>query len=177
MAFTIHRQRQISSRARVFLGGLGAGLLGLLLAAPLSWAQIGAVPPAPPSIGFIIWQVNYIDPASNELFDRDCLRMDRATWTFTSDRFNAQRGFWYAAGQPDLFFTAHITVDGQPVPLTISYGGLLDPNGGITTGTLVSSNGTEITYKVAYVAQVNPNCSLPSSPSQLLEEVLRGYGN
>lgn len=156
MASTIHRQRRISSRARVFSGVLGAGLLGLLLAAPLSWSQTPDV---------TILQVSIIAPESGEIIDSDCFRLDPITGAFTSDLLSTQgasNGVWYAYDQQDLpaLFTAHVNLPptaGQAVPNTVSYGGVLDLNGGIGAGAIVQSDGTPL----AYEAQVNPNCSLP----------------
>jgi hypothetical protein len=157
MASTIHRQRRISSRARLFSGVLGAGLFGLLLAAPLSWSQT-------PNI--TILQVSIIAPESGQVIDSDCFRLDHITGGFTSDRFSTQgasNGVWYAYDRPDLpaaLFTAHVNLPptaGQPVPNTVSYGGVLDLNGGTGAGAIVQSDGTPL----AYEAQVNPNCSLP----------------
>jgi hypothetical protein len=194
MALTIHRQRWISSCARVFSGVLGCGLLGLLLTASLSWAQLPPTPTPPPT-GIIIFQVTIIAPESGQAAGSDCFRLDPTTGAFTSDFFSAQglpSGFWYAfsleQGQPSLF-TAHVTAlatssDGQPLPFAVSYGGILDlqgPNGGV--GSIVYSDGTPY----AYQAQINPSCALPppspaaqgkapSSSSRPLETLL-GYGN
>ena len=90
MASTIHRQRRISSRARVFLGVLGAGLLGLLLAAPLGWSQ---------TTDITILQVSIIAPESGEMIDSDCFQLDHITGAFTSDLLSTQgasNGVWYA---------------------------------------------------------------------------------
>jgi hypothetical protein len=160
MTSTIHRQRRISSRARLFSGVLGAGLLGLLFTAPLSWSQ---------TTGVTILQVSIIAPESGAVVDSDCFRLDHTTGAFTSDVASAQgapTGVWYAySDQQDLsaLFTAHVTLPptaGQPMPNTISYGGVLDQNGGIGAGAIVFSDGTPF----AYEAQVNPNCSLPPLP-------------
>jgi hypothetical protein len=158
MASTIHRQRRISSRGRLFSGVLGAGLLGLLLAAPLGWSQT-------PDI--TILQVSIIAPESGEIIDSDCFQLDHITGAFTSDLLSTQgasSGVWYVYDRPDLpaaLFTAHVNLPptaGQPVPNTLSYGGVLDLNGGMGAGAIVQSDGTPL----AYEAQVNPNCSLPS---------------
>ena len=96
MASTIHRQRRISSRARLFSGVLGAGLLGLLLAAPLGWSQT-------PDI--TILQVSIIAPESGEIIDSDCFQLDHITGAFTSDLLSTQgasSGVWYAYDRPDL---------------------------------------------------------------------------
>jgi len=156
MASTIHRQRRISSRARLFSGVLGAGLFGLLLAAPLSWSQT-------PNI--TILQVSIIAPESGQVIDSDCFRLDHITGNFTSDLFSSQgasNGVWYAYDQLDLpsLFTAHVNLPptaGQAGPNTVSYGGVLDLTGGVGAGAIVQSDGTPL----AYEAQVNPNCSLP----------------
>ena len=162
MASTIHRQRRISSRARFFSGVLGAGLLGLLLAAPLGWSQT-------PDI--TILQVSIIAPESGEIIDSDCFLLDHLTGDFTSDLLSSQgasTGVWYAySDQQDLpaLFTAHVTLlptAGQAVPDTVSYGGVLDLNSGVGAGAIVQSDGTPL----AYEAQVNPNCSLsPLGPA------------
>jgi hypothetical protein len=162
MASTIHRQRRISSRARIFSGILGAGLLGLLLAAPLGWSQTPDV---------TILQVSIIAPESGEMIDSDCFLLDHLTGDFTSDRLSSQgasNGVWYAYDRPDLpaaLFTAHVTLlptAGQAVPDTVSYGGVLDLIGGVGAGAIVRSDGTPL----AYEAQVNPNCSLsPLGPA------------
>ena len=67
MASTLHRQRRILSRARLFSGVLGASLLGLLLAAPLSWSQ--------PIDDVTILEVSIIVPGSGEIIDSDCFRL------------------------------------------------------------------------------------------------------
>jgi hypothetical protein len=151
MASTIHRQRRISSRARFFSGVLGAGLFGLLLAAPLSWSQTTDV---------TILQVNIIAPESGQVIDSDCFRLDHITGNFTSDRLSTQgasNGVWYAYDQLDLpsLFTAHVNLPptaGQAGPNTVSYGGVLDLIGGMGAGAIVQSDGTPL----AYEAQVNP---------------------
>jgi len=156
MASTIHRQRRISSRARVFLGVLGAGLLGLFLAAPLGWSQ---------TTDITILQVSIIAPESGAMIDSDCFQLDHITGAFTSDLLSTQgasNGVWYAYDQQDLpsLFTAHVNLPptaGQPVPNTLSYGGVLDLNGGMGAGAIVQSDGTPL----AYEARVNPSCSLP----------------
>jgi hypothetical protein len=156
MASTIHRQRRVSSRARLFSGVLGAGLLGLLLAAPVGWSQPTDV---------TILEASIIAPESGEIIDSDCFRLDHITGAFTSDLSGiegASNGVWYAYDQQDLpsLFTAHVTLlptAGQAVPDTISYGGVLDLNSGMGAGAIVRSDGTPL----AYEAQVNPNCSLP----------------
>jgi hypothetical protein len=161
MASTIHRQRRISSRARVFLGVLGAGLLGLFLAAPLGWSQ---------TTDITILQVSIIAPESGAMIDSDCFQLDHITGAFTSDLLSTQgasNGVWYAYDQQDLpsLFTAHVNLPptaGQAVPNTVSYGGVLDLNSGVGAGAIVQSDGTPL----AYEAQVNPNCSLlPPSPA------------
>jgi hypothetical protein len=155
MAPTIYRQRRLLCRARFFSGVLGAGLLGLLLAAPLGWSQTPDV---------TILQVSIIAPESGAMIDSDCFLLDHLTGDFTSDRLSTQgasNGVWYAySNQPDLpaLFTAHVTLlptAGQAVPDTVSYGGVLDLNGGVGAGAIVRSDGTPL----AYEAQVNPNCS------------------
>jgi hypothetical protein len=162
MASTIHRQRRRSCRARFFSGILGAGLLGLLLAAPLGWSQPSDV---------TILQVSIIAPESGEIIDSDCFLLDHITGDFTSDLLSSQgasNGVWYAySNQQDLpaLFTAHVSLlptAGQAVPDTVSYGGVLDLNGGVGAGAIVRSDGTPL----AYEAQVNPNCSLsPLGPA------------
>ena len=158
MASTIHRQRRTSSRGRLFSGVLGAGLLGLLLAAPLGWSQT-------PDI--TILQVSIIAPESGEIIDSDCFQLDHITGAFTSDLLSTQgasNGVWYAYNRPDLpaaLFTAHVNLPptaGQAVPNIVSYGGVLDLNGGMGAGAVVQSDGTPL----AYEAQVNPSCSLSS---------------
>jgi hypothetical protein len=127
MASTMHRQRWISSCARVFSGALGFGLLGLLLTASLSWAQLPPPPPPPPT-GIIIFQVTIIAPESGQVDASDCFRLDPTTGAFTSDVLSGQgfpNGFWYAFSlEQDLpsLFTAHVTAiatssDGQPCRL------------------------------------------------------------
>jgi hypothetical protein len=157
MASTIHRQRRISSRGRLFSGVIGAGLLGLLLAAPLGWSQT-------PDI--TILQVSIIAPESGEIIDSDCFQLDHITGAFTSDLLSSQgasNGVWYAYDRPDLpapLFTAHVNlppIAGQAVPNIVSYGGVLDLNGGLGAGAIVQSDGTPLGYE----AQVNPSCSLP----------------
>ena len=162
MASTIYRQRRIASRARFFSGALGAGLLGLLLAAPLGWSQTSDV---------TILQVSIIAPESGEIIDSDCFLLDHLTGDFTSDLLSSQgasNGVWYAYSDPQALqalFTAHLTLAptaGQAVPDVISYGGVLDLNGGVGAGAIVRSDGTPL----AYEAQVNPNCSLsPLGPA------------
>jgi hypothetical protein len=156
MASTIHRQRRISSRARLFSGVLGAGLLGLLLAAPLGWSQ---------TTDLTILQMSIIEPESGEIINSDCFRLNHITRAFTSDLSSiegASNGVWYAYAQPapPALFTAHVTLlptAGQAVPDTVSYGGVLDLNSGMGIGAIVRSDGT----KLAYETQGNPNCSLP----------------
>jgi len=192
MASIMHCQRRITSWAWISSGVLGVGLLGLLLTAPLSWAQTPP-PPTPPPTDIIILQVDIIAPESGEVVNSDCFRLDPTTATFTSDFFSAQgapNGFWNAVsvqeGQPSLF-TAHITAlgassDGQPVAFTVSYGGVLDfvgQFGGL--GPIIQSDGTPYVYQ----AQINPNCSVPppglsaqgNAPSSPLEALRRGYGD
>jgi len=187
-----HRQRQALSWAWLFSGACGIGALGLLLTASLSWAQLP--PPTPPTpTDIIILQVSIIAPESGEVVDADCFRLDPTTGSFTSDIFSAlggPSGFWYALtvqqGQPSLF-SAHLTAlgessDGQPVAVTISYGGILDLVGQLGgLGAIVSSDGTPF----AYQAQITPNCSIPppspsaqeSAPLSPLEALQRGYRN
>jgi hypothetical protein len=195
MASTMHRQRWISSCARVFSGALGFGLLGLLLTASQIWAQLPPPPPPPPT-GIIIFQVTIITPETGQADASDCFRLDPTTGAFTSDVLSGQglpNGFWYAfsleQGQPSLF-TAHVTAigtssDGQPVPFAVSYGGILDlqgQNGGV--GAIVFSDGTPFSYQ----AEMAPNCAVPppssaaqekapSSFSNSLETLLGGYGH
>ena len=162
MASTICRQRRMLSRARFFSGVFGAGLLGLLLAAPLGWDQ-------PPDV--TILQVSIIAPESGAIIDSDCFLLDHLTGGFTSEVLSIQgasNGVWYAySNQQDLpaLFTAHVTLlptAGQVVPDTVSYGGVLDLTGGVGAGAIVRSDGTPL----AYEAQVNPNCSLsPLGPA------------
>jgi len=161
MASTIHRQRRISSHARLFSGVLGAGLLGLLLAAPLGWSQ---------TTDLTILQVSIIDPESGAIIDSDCFELDHITGAFTSDLSSiegASNGVWYAYDQPapPSLFTAHVTLlptAGQTVPDTVSYGGILDLDSGMGAGAIVRSDGTTL----AYEAQENPNCSLtPLGPA------------
>jgi hypothetical protein len=111
-------------------------------------------------------QVSIIAPESGEIIDSDCFQLDHITGAFTSDLLSTQgasSGVWYAYDRPDLpaaLFTAHVNLPptaGQPAPNTISYGGVLDLNGGVGAGAIVQSDGTPL----AYEAQVNPNCSLP----------------
>ena len=189
MMSNMHRQRPTLSWAWLFSGMLGLGALGLLLTASWSWAQF----PPPSPAATIILQVTIIAPESGEVVNVDCFRLDPTTGSFTSDFFGAQgipSGFWYALsvqqGQPALF-TAHLTAlltssDGQLVPFTISYGGILDlvgQLGGI--GAIVSSDGTPY----AYQGQITPNCSVPppnlsaqgTDPLSPSEALRRGYGN
>ena len=132
-------------------------MLGLLLAAPLGWSQTTDV---------TILQVSIIAPESGEIIDSDCFLLDHLTGDFTSDLLSTQgasNGVWYAySDQQDLpaLFTAHVSLlptAGQAVPDTVSYGGVLDLNGGVGAGAIVQSDGTPL----AYEAQVNPNCALP----------------
>jgi hypothetical protein len=191
-----HRQRQTLSWAWLFSGACGIGALGLLLTASLSWAQLPPPTPPPtppPPTGIIILQVSIIAPESGEVVGADCFRLDPTTGSFTSDVFSARggpSGFWYALtvqqGQPALF-TAHLTAlgessDGQLVPVTISYGGILDLVGQIGgLGPVIDSDGTPYVYQ----AQITPDCSVPppspsaqgDAPSSPLEALQRGYGN
>jgi hypothetical protein len=178
----------------IVITGQAVSLLGNV-AAPIQFQaefRTGGSPPPPPT-GVTSLQVSIISPQSSQVVDSDCFRLDAATGVFTSDLLSAlgwPNGFWYAVSfQPDqpALFTAHLTAlgtsnDGQPMPLTISYGGFLDQDGGIGAGAIVFSDGTPF----AYQAQVNPNCSLPppslavegrapSIFSSHLGEALRGY--
>ena len=166
-------------------------MLGLLLNASVSWAQI--LPPQPPT-DIIIVQVNIITPENGQVVGSDCFRLDPTTGAFTSDVFSAQgvpNGFWNAVSvqdQPSLF-TAFITAlgassDGQPIAFTTSYGGIIDFVGqlnGIVVGAIIDSAGT----RYAYQGQITPNCSVPPSglsaqeqaPVSPLEALQRGYGD
>src|SRR5688500_12374538 len=48
IARTPEAQGRKSARPRAFSAALGAGLVGLLLTAPVSWAQLGGGNPTPP---------------------------------------------------------------------------------------------------------------------------------
>jgi hypothetical protein len=165
MGSTIHRQRRFSC-SRVISGVLGYSLLGFLFTVSLSWAQLPPPPPPPPTI---IFEVIIIEPESGQAAGADCFRLDTTTGAFTSDTLSAQSlpsGFWFGYSleqdQPSLF-TAHVTAiatssDGQTVPFTVSYGGVLDlqgANGGV--GAIVFSDGTPY----AFQAQMNPGCAVP----------------
>jgi hypothetical protein len=160
--------RRVFSCFRVSLGVLGYSLIGLLLTASLSWGQLPPPTPPPPT-GPIIFEVTIIVPETGQAGGGDCFRLDPTTGAFTSDVLSGQglpSGFWYGfslePGQPYLF-TAHVTAiatssDGQTVPFTVSYGGVLDlegVNGGI--GSIVFSDGTPY----AFQAQMNPGCAVP----------------
>jgi hypothetical protein len=197
MGSTLHRQRRFSC-SRVISGVLGCSLLGLLLTASLSWAQLPPppppTPPPPPPTGTIIFEVIIIAPESGQVAGADCFRLDPTTGAFTSDTLSAQglpSGFWFGysleQGQPALF-TAHVTAiatssDGQTVPFAVSWGGILDlqgANGGV--GSIVFSDGTPF----AFQAQMNPSCAVPPpspaaqgrAPSDFSRhlELYRGYG-
>jgi len=180
MAFTMHRQGKISSRAPVFSGVIGAGLLGLLLAAPLSWAQIGGVRPAKPFTDVKRLQVTLtsrnLDAGQIEVSDPHCVQLNPNTWAFISDFSKlfspaTSHGAWYGHNPQQgrqTFFTAHITAvvlnsGGQPVPLTISYGSFLDLDDGIGEGDLLISDSTGVAYfRATYEVQENPNCQIPA---------------
>ena len=175
----MHRQRQILSRALVFSGVLGAGFLGLLLAAPLSWAQIGGVPPAPPFNDIKHLEVTLTSIKLDRIkvvFDPHCVQLDPNTWSFMSgfsDIFSPESsyGSWYGYNlqeSSETLLTAHITASAQisadqPLMLTISYSGLLNLVDGRGEGTLLISD--RITgdpyYRATYVVQENPNCQIP----------------
>ena len=181
---TVAHQGRLSARTRVFSGVLGAGLLGLLLSASVSLAQIGGVtpsqPPNPNPSSVVSLEVSIITPENGQGVARDCFRLNNETGAFRSDVLSANGfpdGFWYAVGtqgQSTALFTAHMSAlaassDGQPVPFTVSFGGILDQNGGM--GAIVQSDGTPL----AYQAQVNPNCSVSTAPAAR-SGALQGYG-
>ena len=170
MASTVHRQKQFSC-SRVISGIIGYSMLGLLLTASLSLAQVPTPPPTtpPPAPTNTIFEVAIIAPESGQVAGADCFRLDPTTGAFTSDTLSAQglpSGFWFGysleQGQPALF-TAQVTAiatssDGQTVPFTVSFGGILDlqgANGGV--GSIVFSDGTPY----AFQALMNPSCTLP----------------
>jgi hypothetical protein len=180
MAFTMHRQRQISSRAPVFSGVLGAGLLRLLLAAPLSWAQIGGEPPAKPFTDIKRLQVTLtsrnLDTGQIEVSDPHCVQLNPNTWTFISGFSGlfspaTSHGAWYGHNPQQgsqTLLTAHITVPvetsaGRLLQLTISYSGFLDLDAGIGEGDLLISDSTGDPYfRATYEFQEDPNCQIPA---------------
>jgi hypothetical protein len=157
--------------ARVF----GTGLLGLVLSAPLSWAQLGGVnppqpsTPTPPPSSELVFAASIIAPESGQVVDQDCFRLNTETGAFRAESLSAQGlpdGYWnvVGAGESTALFTAYMTAlgttdDGQTVSVTISFGGAMSQNGG--AGAIVISDGTPLAYEV----QANPNCAVPTGSS------------
>ena len=154
---------------------LATGLLGLLLSAPLSWAQFGGVnppqpqPPAPPQSCEIVLAASIITPEDGQVVDQDCFRLNAETGTFRADSLSAQGipdGYWnvVSTSESTALFTAYMTAmgttdDGQTVSVTVSRGGVMGPDGG--AGAIVISDGTPLAYQV----QMDPNCTVATAPS------------
>jgi hypothetical protein len=153
---------------------LGTGLLGLLLAASLSWAQLGGgkppQPPTPPPSSELVFAASIITPENGQVVDQDCFRLNTETGAFRADALSAQGipdGYWNAVGAQDqstALFTAYMTAlaaadDGQPVAVTIALGGAMGQNGG--AGAIVISDGTPLAYQV----QVDPSCTVSTAPN------------
>lgn len=182
------------SRTQRITRVLGAGLLGLLLSAPLSWAQLGGVtpppPPTPPQSSEIVFAASIITPENGQVVDQDCFRLNTETGAFRADRLSAQGipdGYWNVVGadQSTVLFTAYMTAlaatdAGQPVPVTFSFGGVMGPDGG--AGAIVISDGTPLAYQV----QMDPSCTVSTAPSTAVRSAtsshpsdgaIYGYGN
>ena len=154
---------------------LGTGVIGLMLSAPLSWAQFGGVhppqpqPPAPPQSSEIVLAASIITPEDGQVVDQDCFRLNTETGAFRADSLSAQGipdGYWNAvsAGESTVLFTAYMTAmgtteTGQPAAVTIALGGAMGQEGG--SGAIVISDGTPLAYHV----QVDPSCTVSSAPN------------
>jgi hypothetical protein len=101
---------------------IGAGLLGLLLSAPLSWAQLGGgnppqpPTPTPPPSSELVFAASIITPKNGQVVDQDCFRLNTETGAFRADALSAQGipdGYWNVVGAQDqstALFTAYMTV-------------------------------------------------------------------
>lgn len=114
---------------------------------------------------------DYIDQETDAIVASDCLRISLTDGLFRSDLFAAQGvpdGLWNAAGAAEGFvlsaFMNIIVADetGQPVPFTISYGGLIDTTVSTLETAVVLSSGV----RLALIGTVNPQCVLPADVRQ-----------
>lgn len=119
----------------------------------------------------LTFEAIYIDQQTNEGVAQDCLRFSLADGLFRSDLFSdlgVPDGLWNAVGVAEGFvfsaFMNTIVADdtGQPVPFTISYGGLIDETVSTIEAALVLSSGA----RFALLGTVNPQCRVQSGARQ-----------
>ncbi len=116
-----------------------------------------------------VFEIAYINPQDQTVFDRDCWRFSLTDGLFRSDLFfglGVPDGLWSAVGVAEGFvFSAFMhtlitsETTGQPAPFTIALGGLLAPDLSTLEATTTLSSG--VGFPVLGV--LNSQCVLQSS--------------
>jgi hypothetical protein len=154
MEFVMRRHGRVTSLGRILSGVVGAGLLGLLLHTPPTFAQTARETR--------VFQATISQ--NGQYRYTDCFRLseDHSFWTDVMSyiaRYTEGSWNWYTAGatddQDDKSFTAsmHKIVGGEVI--IVSFGGLMKQNDSVMQGT-ISFDPYRVTYQ--YNAQANDQC-------------------
>jgi hypothetical protein len=161
-----------SYRRQVGTGLISSGLLLLLFLLPASSAFAQTTPRV------FNFEATIISQADGQPIAQDCLRFSE-DGLFRADVLSSAGfpdGLWNGAGGPDgLVISAFMSVlatteTGQPLPFTVSFGGLLDGTGSTIEAVLVQSDG----FRAAVLATAVERCQVPTS-TRKSEGQLRGY--
>jgi hypothetical protein len=161
MARIRHRFPGKSNRRQVITGLMSSGLLLLLFLLPASSAFAQATP------GVFNFEATVISQADGQVIGQDCLRFSE-DGLFRSDVLSGlgfPDGLWNGAeGSQGLVISAFMstlatTETGQPLPFTVSFGGLLDATGSTIEAVLIQSDGNGFIM----LATAVESCQVPTS--------------
>lgn len=170
MVVTTRRYRSMSRLWQVTTASAGiALLLGLFLQVTPAVAQQAEV---------ATFEAGYFDRETGDLVAQDCLRFSLdGLFLFQSDFFASlgwPAGWWNLAGTAQgsvlsAFMSSIVTLDtGELVPVTASFGALVDDTGTNIEGVLVTTGGDSFPF----LAVANPQCTVPAATMRQNQERL-----